>query len=106
MVVGLVLLPSPWLQLLVPFTIAAAHLVGGRALAKVLFNAASFGVGVYLADPKHTNMENYGVQPDIRVDNSPEDNLSGRDRQLEAAVEELLKELGGAKRNIASKEQQ
>ena len=48
-VVGLVLLPSPWLQLLVPFTIAAAHLVGGRALAKVLFNAASFGVGVYLA---------------------------------------------------------
>ena len=64
------------------------------------------GVGVYLADPKHTNMENYGVQPDIRVDNSPEDNLSGRDRQLEAAVEELLKELGGAKRNIASKEQQ
>src|SRR5438552_8616735 len=64
------------------------------------------GVGVYLADHKKTNMENYGVQPDIRVDNSPEDNLSGRDRQLEAAVEELLKELGGAKRNIASKEQQ
>ncbi|HVS83544.1 MAG TPA: S41 family peptidase [Pyrinomonadaceae bacterium] len=64
------------------------------------------GVGVYLADPKHTNMENYGVQPDIRVDNSPEDNLSGRDRQLEAAVEELLKQLGNTKRNIASKEQQ
>ena len=40
------------------------------------------GVGVYLADAKHTNMENYGVQPDIRVDNSPEDNLAGRDRQL------------------------
>jgi tricorn protease len=64
------------------------------------------GVGVYLADPKHTNMENYGVQPDIRVDNSPEDNLAGRDRQLEAAVEELLKQLGNNKRNIASKEQQ
>jgi hypothetical protein len=64
------------------------------------------GVGVYLADPKRTNMENYGVQPDIRVDNSPEDNLAGRDRQLEAAVEELLKQLGGVKRNIASKEQQ
>jgi len=40
------------------------------------------------------------------VDNSPEDNLAGRDRQLEAAVEELLKQLGSAKRNIASKEQQ
>ena len=64
------------------------------------------GVGVYLADPKHTNMENYGVQPDIRVDNTPEDNLAGRDRQLETAVEELLKQLSGPKRNIASKEQQ
>jgi tricorn protease len=64
------------------------------------------GVGVYLADQKRTNMENYGVQPDIRVDNSPEDNLAGRDRQLETAVEELLKQIGGPKRNIASKEQQ
>jgi len=64
------------------------------------------GVGVYLADPKKTNMEGYGVQPDIRVDNSPEDNLAGRDRQLEASVEELLKQLGAGKRNIASKEQQ
>ena len=63
------------------------------------------GVGVYLADPKKTNMENYGVQPDLRVDNSPEDNLAGRDRQLESAVDELLKQLGAAKRNIASKEQ-
>jgi tricorn protease len=52
-------------------------------------------------------MENYGVQPDIRVDNSPEDNLAGRDRQLETAVDELLKQLGnGPKKNIASKENQ
>jgi tricorn protease len=50
---------------------------------------------VYLADGKHTNMEGYGVQPTIRVENSPEDNLNGKDRQLEAAVEELLKEIGG-----------
>ena len=64
------------------------------------------GVGVYLADAKHTNMENYGVQPDIRVDNAPEDNLAGRDRQLETAVEELMKQIGGPKRNIASKENQ
>ena len=64
------------------------------------------GVGVYLADAKHTNMENYGVQPDIRVDNSPEDNLVGRDRQLEVAVDELLKQLGAPKRNIASKDEQ
>jgi tricorn protease len=51
------------------------------------------GVGVYLNDPAHTNMENTGVRPDIYVENSPEDNLAGRDRQLEVAVRELLKEL-------------
>jgi tricorn protease len=39
-------------------------------------------------------MENYGVQPDISVENSPEDNLAGRDRQLEAAAQELLKQIG------------
>jgi len=52
------------------------------------------GVGVYLADKNRTNMENYGVKPDIFVENSPEDNLAGRDRQIETAVQELLKELG------------
>ncbi len=52
------------------------------------------GVGVYLADDKRTNMENLGVRPDILVENTPEDNLAGRDRQLETAVQELLKELG------------
>jgi len=51
------------------------------------------GVGVYLNDRAHTNMENTGVKPDIYVENSPEDNLAGRDRQLEVAVKELLKEL-------------
>jgi tricorn protease len=57
------------------------------------------GTGVFLFDKGQTNMENYGVRPDILVDNSPEDNLAGRDRQLEMAVQELLKELqsGGGK---------
>ena len=55
------------------------------------------GVGVYLADPQKTNMENYGVQPDILVENAPEDNLAGRDRQLETAVQELLGELSRRK---------
>jgi tricorn protease len=52
------------------------------------------GVGVYLADDKRTNMENYGVRPDVLVENTPEDNLAGRDRQLEVAVSELLKQIG------------
>jgi tricorn protease len=60
------------------------------------------GVGVYLADSKRTNMENLGVKPDMFVDNSPEDNLSGRDRQLEAAVDELMKQLQGPRRNVAA----
>ena len=64
------------------------------------------GVGVFLADPKRTNMENYGVQPDMLVDNKPEDVLAGRDRQLEAAVEDLMKQLNGSKRNIATEGQQ
>ena len=55
-------------------------------------------VGVFLADARRTNMENYGVRPDILVENTPEDNLSGRDRQLETAVQELLKELNGKTR--------
>ena len=63
------------------------------------------GVGVFLADAKHTNMENYGVQPDMLVDNKPEDVLAGRDRQLEAAIEELLKQLNGSRKNVATEGQ-
>jgi tricorn protease len=51
------------------------------------------GVGVFLADIARTNMENHAVQPDVYVENTPEDNLAGRDRQLEVAVHEVLKEL-------------
>ena len=64
------------------------------------------GVGVFLADSKRTNMENYGVQPDMLVDNKPEDVLAGRDRQLETAVEELMKQLNGTRRNVATEGQQ
>ena len=50
-------------------------------------------VGVYLADSKHTNMENYGVPPDVWVDNTPADFLAGHDRQIEKAVEVLKAQL-------------
>ena len=39
------------------------------------------------------NMENYGVQPDVYVDNTPTDFLKGRDAQLEKAVEVLKEQL-------------
>ena len=61
-------------------------------------------VGVFLADSKRTNMENYRVQPDMLVDNTPEDNLAGRDRQLEMAVDELLKQLQSPRKNLARTE--
>jgi tricorn protease len=64
------------------------------------------GIGVFLADTKRTNMENYGVQPDMLVENKPEDVLAGRDRQLEAAVDDLMKQLNGTRRNLATEDQQ
>ncbi|HEU5130563.1 MAG TPA: S41 family peptidase [Pyrinomonadaceae bacterium] len=64
------------------------------------------GVGVFLADAKRTNMENYGVQPDLLVDIKPEDALAGRDRQLEAAIDELMKQLNGGRKNTATEAQQ
>jgi tricorn protease len=39
-------------------------------------------------------MENFGVPPDIFVENTPEDNIAGRNRELEVAVQGLLKQLG------------
>ena len=43
---------------------------------------------------KGINLENYGVQPDIRVPFTYEDYAAGKDPQLEAAVRQLLRELG------------
>jgi tricorn protease len=49
------------------------------------------GSGVYTA--KGENMENYGVQPDVYVDNSPSDFLAGKDAQIVKAVEVLKGEI-------------
>jgi tricorn protease len=39
------------------------------------------------------NVENYGTDPDIEIDNTPQDYARGVDRQLERAVEEMMKRL-------------
>lgn len=39
------------------------------------------------------NLENYGVPPDVWVENSPEDELNGFDRELKTSVDEALKML-------------
>ncbi len=45
------------------------------------------GAGVFTASGE--NMENYGVPPDVYVDNTPGDFLGGHDRQIEKAIETL-----------------
>ena len=47
------------------------------------------------------NMENYGVPPDVVVDNLPGDFVKGRDRQVEKAVEVLKAELAAKKPTTA-----
>jgi tricorn protease len=49
------------------------------------------GSGVFTASGE--NLENYGVQPDVWVDNTPEDFLAGHDRQIEKAIETLRAEM-------------
>jgi tricorn protease len=39
------------------------------------------------------NLENYGVAPDVWVENTPEDELKGFDRELKTAVDEALRML-------------
>jgi tricorn protease len=54
------------------------------------------GSGVWTATGE--NMENFGVKPDVYVDNTPEDFVKGRDAQIEKAVEVLKADLAAAAR--------
>jgi tricorn protease len=49
------------------------------------------GSGVWMVTGE--NMENYGVPPDVLIDNTPADFIAGRDAQIEKAVEVLKGEL-------------
>ncbi len=45
-------------------------------------------------DPNHGwTIENHGIDPDIEIDNSPADEVAGRDTQLDRAIEEMEKAL-------------
>jgi tricorn protease len=55
------------------------------------FQIRTPGTGVYTASG--LDFENYGVPPDVLVDNTPADFLSGHDRQIEKAVEVLRSEM-------------
>jgi tricorn protease len=51
--------------------------------------------GVFNA--KGVSMENYGVQPDVTIDNTPADFVGGHDRQIEKAIETLKADMKDAK---------
>ena len=40
------------------------------------------------------DVENYGTDPEVEVDNTPQDHAAGRDRQLETALATALAKLG------------
>jgi tricorn protease len=54
------------------------------------------GSGVWTA--RGENMENFGVQPDVVVDNTPNDFTKGRDMQIEKAIEVLKADLAAAEK--------
>ena len=61
------------------------------------------GSGVWTVNGQ--NMENYGVPPDVYVDNTPADFVKGRDAQLEKAVDVLKEQLSGKKTNTSQQQQ-
>jgi tricorn protease len=82
----------------------------GKVVGKTTYGAV-IGTGAYrlldgstirtpatgLWNVKGYNLENYGVPPDVEVDNTPEDYLAGRDAQLERAVQVLREEIKNRK---------
>jgi tricorn protease len=57
------------------------------------------GSGVWTVTSQ--NMENFGVPPDVLVDNTPGDFVKGRDSQIEKAVEVLKADLAAKKPSTA-----
>jgi tricorn protease len=85
----------------------------GKVVGKTTYGAV-IGTGAYrlldgssirtpgtgLWNVKGYNLENYGVPPDVDVDNTPEDFLASRDAQVEKAVEVLKEEIKNKKPEV------
>jgi C-terminal processing protease CtpA/Prc len=50
------------------------------------------------------NLENYGVPPDVWVRNSVMDEIQGEDKELQAAIAEVLRMLQDARPRAADRE--
>jgi tricorn protease len=53
-------------------------------------------LGIFSTDGKWI-IENEGVSPDVEIEQMPKDVISGRDPQLEKAIELVMKQLGPKK---------
>ncbi|HET6794004.1 MAG TPA: PAS domain-containing protein, partial [Acidimicrobiales bacterium] len=62
-IAGLVWVDRPWLQLVAPLSVAVVHLSMRRPTVKVLFNAASMAVVVFLARLVFDPVSGQGVRP-------------------------------------------
>jgi len=60
-------------------------LVDGTVTTQPEFSNWFFDVGF--------GLENYGTDPDIEVDNTPQDYAIGKDRQLDRAIQEIMCEI-------------
>ncbi len=65
----------------------------GTGSYRLLDGSAIRTPGSAIYSVKGYNMENYGVPPDVYVDNTPADFLQGRDVQIEKAIEVLVQDL-------------
>ncbi|MCA9305829.1 MAG: PD40 domain-containing protein [Phycisphaerales bacterium] len=82
-------------------TVGRGHLVGQQTYGGVISTGGTTLIdgtwvripfrGWYL--PDGTDMENHGAMPDVVVPQTPEDESAGYDRQLRAAVDDLLQRL-------------
>ena len=59
--------------------------------------------GVWTASGQ--NMENYGVPPDVYVDNTPDDFLKRRDAQIEKAVEVLKADIASPRKSTSQQQE-
>jgi tricorn protease len=48
-------------------------------------------IGIW--EPDGTHLESLGARPDIVVENTPQDELAGKDRQLETAIQYLMEQI-------------
>ena len=77
--------------------IVASLRVGGTGWYTLMDGSTIRTPGTGLWNVNDTNLENYGVPPDVYVDNTPDDFLKGRDAQIEKAVEVLKEEVAKKK---------